>query len=65
MKIYLLKFEMYDYQDIGIDTESMCNIYSSFELAKNEGLKELRDLSYNGVFQNSEIEEITLPSTLK
>ena len=38
MKIYLLKFEMYDYQDIGIDTESMCNVYSKFELAKNEGL---------------------------
>ena len=44
MKIYLLKFEMYDYQDIGIDTESMCNVYSKFELAKNEGLKELKSI---------------------
>ena len=44
MKSYLLKFEIYDYQDIGLNTESMCNVYSSFELAKNEGLKELKSI---------------------
>ena len=44
MKLYLLKLEVYDYQDIGLNTESMCNVYSSFELAKGEGLKALKNI---------------------
>ena len=44
MKLYLLKIEMYDYENIGLDAESMCNVYSNFELAESEGLKELKSI---------------------
>lgn len=52
MKLYVLKLEMYDYQNLGLNTEAMCNAYSSFELAKNEGLKELKNIVANLEKQN-------------
>ena len=47
MKLYLLKLEIYDYQDIGLETESICNVYSNWKLAKSEGQKELKSIIKN------------------
>lgn len=43
MRLYLLQIQMYDYENTNIDTESESNVYSSFEKAKEEGLKELSE----------------------
>lgn len=43
MKLYLVMVIMYDYGNYILDVEPNYNIYSSFEQAKQEGLKELKD----------------------
>lgn len=42
MKLYLLQVTMFDYENTNINVEPNSNIYSSFERAKKEGLKELK-----------------------
>lgn len=41
MKLYLLQTEMYEYDAKLLDNSCYCNIYSSFEKAKEQGLNDL------------------------
>lgn len=43
MKLYLLQVEMYEYNAKLLDNSSYCNIYSSFEKAKEHGLQDLNE----------------------
>ena len=41
LRLYILELKFYDYENLGIDTESVVNVYSDFKKAKHEGLIEL------------------------
>ena len=43
MKLYLLQVDMYDYDSELLDANSYCNIYSSFEKAKEQGINNLEE----------------------
>ena len=43
MKLYLLQVDMHDYGSKLFDTNSYCNIYSSFEKAKEQGINNLEE----------------------
>ena len=43
MKLYLLQIDMYDYDSKLLDANSYCNIYSSFEKAKEQGINNLEE----------------------
>lgn len=42
MKLYFVSVEMYDYGSTLLDTSCYSNVYSSFEQAKEEGLRDLQ-----------------------
>ena len=47
MKLYILEVQFYDYENFGIDTEPVVNVYSNFKSAKREGMAELtRRMNY-------------------
>ena len=41
-KIYMLKIEYLSYSNLDIETDNKFNVYSSFKIAKKEGLKEVK-----------------------
>lgn len=43
MKLYILELQFYDYENLGIDTEPVVNVYSDFNRAKYDGLIELNN----------------------
>lgn len=43
MKLYLLQIDMHDYSSKLFDANSYCNIYSSFEKAKEQGINNLEE----------------------
>lgn len=42
MSVYLVKIQMFAYEESNVDTKAETNVYSSFEKAKEEGLIELK-----------------------
>lgn len=61
MKLYLLQVEMYEYDAKLFDTSSYCNVYSSFEKAKEAGLQDLTER----IKQVEENENMTFAEMLK
>jgi len=43
VKLYILELQFYDYENLGIDTEPVVNVYSDFNRAKYDGLIELNN----------------------
>ena len=43
MKLYILEVQFYDYENFGIDTEPVVNVYSNLKKAKHDGLIELNN----------------------
>ena len=43
MKLYILELQFYDYENLGIDTEPVVNVYSNLKKAKHDGLIELNN----------------------
>ncbi len=43
MKLYLLQVDMYDYDSKLLDANSYCNVYSSFEKVKKQGISKKKE----------------------
>jgi len=61
MKLYLLQVDMYDYDSKLLDANSYCNVYSSFEKAKKQGISNLE----KRIKQVEEDENMTLDEMIE